>query len=67
MGLRQNQSPTSSGTDNVQLEDETLATNRAATAVPLVIGEAKTVIRWITPIYGQHTKKAPRKETDKAK
>jgi hypothetical protein len=59
MGARQNQTPSEPTTDRWALEDETLNTNRAATPVPLSIGEAKTTIRWLTPIYGQSVVKMP--------
>jgi hypothetical protein len=58
MGARQNQPPPESVTDTVGLEDETLNTSKAATTIPLGIGQMKTVIRWVTPIYGQRVVKA---------
>lgn len=53
MGARQDQVPQQQTTDQFALEDETLNTNRAASTIPLGIGENKTAIRWLTPIYGQ--------------
>jgi hypothetical protein len=62
---RQNQQPTAAETDAFKLEDESLATNLAATPIPLGIGESKTAVRWITPIYGQTTVQVARSATSK--
>jgi hypothetical protein len=64
---RSNQSSAEPETKNLGTEDETLGTNRAATVVPLSVGEAKTAIRWITPIYGQRVVKESRTNSDKSK
>ena len=55
---RNQQKPAIDPTAWVQTEDESLATNQAATVIPLTWGEAKTTVRWCTPIYGQRTVQA---------
>lgn len=47
------QAPKEDPTAWVKVEDESLATAEAATVIPLTAGEAKTTVRWFTPIYGQ--------------
>lgn len=54
---RQDQTSSEQETDALKAEDETLNTNKAAIAIPLGIGQMKTAMRWITPIYGQRATK----------
>jgi len=48
-----NQSTAAADTDTISLDNETLATSESAIPLPAGVGEIKTSIRWITPIYGQ--------------
>jgi hypothetical protein len=57
-GTRNKQQPAVDPTAWVQVEDESLATNQAAIAIPYTWGEAKTTARWFTPIYGQRVVQA---------
>jgi len=59
MGARNDQAAAANPTDEFKAEDESLTTNQAATAIPLLIGEGKTTLRWLTPIYGQRVVKVP--------
>lgn len=54
---RQNQAPADQQTDTLALEDQSISTNLAATAVPLSLGEVKTTLLFITPIYGLNVTK----------
>ena len=51
--------PPKDTTAQLTLEDETLATNRAAEVCPLVMGEVATTIRWASPIWGSYQAKNP--------
>jgi hypothetical protein len=62
---RTNQQPQENQTDAFKAEDESITTNKAATAVPILIGEGKTTLRWLTPIYGQRVVKVPAKSGGK--
>lgn len=61
MGARNNQAPTENPTGEFAAEDESLSTNKAAAVVPLLIGEGRTTVRWLTPVYGQRVVKVPAK------
>jgi hypothetical protein len=45
--------------DLANVQQDEVATNQQATAIPLVMGTNKVALRWITPALNQWTKKAP--------
>lgn len=59
MGRRNNQSAQDNATSGLNTEDEAVSSNIAGAPVPHHIGEDKTTIRWLTPIYGQRVIKVP--------
>jgi hypothetical protein len=59
MGARINQTTPRVATNEFAAEDESITTNKAAAVVPLLIGEGKTTIRWLSPIYGQRVVNLP--------
>lgn len=59
MGARIDQTTPTIPTNEFAAEDESITTNKAASVVPLLIGEGKTTIRWLSPIYGQRVVNLP--------
>ena len=57
--------PPDDTTDEFKAEDESLTTNAAAAVIPFLIGQGKTTVRWLTPIYGQHVVAVPSKSGGK--
>ena len=53
MGASKAEIPPPSATDEFKAEDESLSTNKTAAVLPLLMGEGKTTLRWLSPIYGQ--------------
>jgi hypothetical protein len=67
MGGPPKQQPAEDPTAWVKAEDESLATNESATAIPLGWGETKTTCRWFTRIYGQRVVQVKNKSGGKGK
>jgi hypothetical protein len=53
MSAPKQQVPPPAETDEFKAEDESLTTNKTSAILPLMMGEGKTSIRWLSPIYGQ--------------
>lgn len=45
--------------DTANVQQNEVATNQQAVAIPLVMGTNKVALRWITPATNQFTKPAP--------
>ena len=45
--------------DAGNVQEEEIATNQQAIAIPLLMGTNKVALRWITPATNQFTKPAP--------
>lgn len=56
-GARYNPEGEEGDVGNVEADE--IATNRAASEIPLFAGEAKLAVTWITPVYNQKTREAP--------